>query len=224
MWYNTSWSCWKICSKVDLTSSEIYPLFVLTISIGSPALVQALVEHDDPFAPFLPLITQATSPEEAIPLLTSTVLTILLAGSAKRNPKGTAASEKALPKLFSYLSTLAKSSDTGLQDIAITAYSSVLRTRRARVIFWENRPATVEPLIAILRTAAGENENGDSSSTLWSGASSRSNNVEGYINGGVGLQLLYHVLLVLWQLSFEGAEIGDELDKYVSLSLPCNAS
>ncbi len=44
--------------------------------------------------------------------------------------------------------------------------------------------------------------------------------MEGYISGGVGLQLLYHVLLVLWQLSFEGAEIGHGLDRFVQYH-PC---
>lgn len=69
----------------------------------------------------------------------------------------------------------------------------------------------MEPLVYILRAAAGVS-NGDSASTLWSGgASIRS--VEGSLAGGVGLQLLYHVLLVLWQLSFEGAEIGDGLNE-----------
>lgn len=179
---------------------------------GSPALVQALVDHEDPYVPFLPLLAQASSPEEAIPLLTSTVLTTLLAGAASSNPKGTAASDKALHKLYTYLSTLAKSTDSGLQDIAVIAYSSLLRNKRSREIFWEQRSLTLEPLIAILKTAAGVAANEDSSSTLWSGASSRGNNVEGFINGGIGLQLLYHVLLVMWQLSFDGADIGDGLD------------
>ncbi|OAA56589.1 vacuolar ATP synthase subunit [Niveomyces insectorum RCEF 264] len=39
--------------------------------------------------------------------------------------------------------------------------------------------------------------------------------MEGTIGGGVGLQLLYHVLLVLWQLSFDAEEVGDDLnDEY----------
>lgn len=170
-----------------------------------------MIEHDDPFAPFLPLLGQATSPEEAIPLLTSTVLTILLSASQRCNPKGTSASNKALPQLFKYLSTLAKASDSGLQDIAVIAYSHLLRTKKARDLFWDGRPETINPLIEILRTAAGVSGNGDSSSTLWSGQTTRGN-VEGHISGGVGLQLLYHVLLVIWQLSFEGADIGDGLD------------
>lgn len=180
--------------------------------------MKGLVDHEDPYAPFLPLLAQATSPEEAIPLLTSTVLTTILARDAVANPKGTPASDKALPKLFTYLSSLAKSSDSGLQDIAVIAYSSLLRSKKARVIFWEHRAATVEPLVAILRTAAGVSANGNSASTLWSGGGARSG-VEGHISGGIGLQLLYHVLLVMWQLSFESADIGDGLEEYVFFPL-----
>lgn len=46
-----------------------------------------------------------------------------------------------------------------------------------------------------------------------SGASIRTATEAG-LGGGVGLQLLYHVLLVIWQLSFEGSEIGKELEEY----------
>lgn len=138
---------------------------------------------------------------------------MLLEGSQRKDPKGTSASNKALPQLFKYLSSLAKATDSGLQDIAVIAYSHLLRTKKARDIFWESRPETINPLIEILRTAAGVGSNGDSSSTLFSGNSTRGNNVEGSISGGVGLQLLYHVLLVMWQLSFEGADIGDGLDR-----------
>ena len=58
----------------------------------------------------------------------------------------------------------------------------------------------------------------DSDSTLWSGASSV-RSADTTIGGGVGLQLLYHVLLVIWQLSFEGALVGEELEQYVLIFL-----
>ena len=114
-------------------------------------------------------------------------------------------------RLFSYLSTLTKSSDGGLQDIAVLEYSALLRGKKPRELFWEQRKETVGPLIDILRSAAGVS-NGDSASALWSGAASARTGSEGVIGGGVGLQLLYHVLLVLWQLSFEGATVGDGLE------------
>lgn len=119
----------------------------------------------------------------------------------------------ALPKLLSYLSTLTKLLDGGLQDIAVLEYSSLLRGRRSRELFWAQRKETVGPLIDILRAAAGVGANGESASTLWSGAASARTVTEGSLGGGVGLQLLYHVLLVLWQLSFEAAEIGAGIEE-----------
>jgi V-type H+-transporting ATPase subunit H len=106
---------------------------------------------------------------------------------------------------------LTKVSDGGLQDIAVLEYSALLRGNKSRELFWAQRKQTVGPLVDILRAAAGVS-NGDSVSTLWSGAASV-RSTEGSLGGGVGLQLLYHVLLVLWQLSFEGATIGDEFDQ-----------
>jgi V-type H+-transporting ATPase subunit H len=118
----------------------------------------------------------------------------------------------AMPQLFSYLSALTKSTDGGLQDIAVLEYSALLRGKTSRDLFWKQRKETVVPLVDILRAAAGVS-NGDSTSTLWSGAASLRSGPEGSLGGGVGLQLLYHVLLVLWQLSFEGATIGDGLEE-----------
>jgi len=186
-------------------------------SIGIPVLSKSLLEHPDPYRPFLPLLTQSTNPEDPIPLLTSTVLASLVAASSTAFPKGTPVTDKALPKLLSYLSTLAKSSDGGLQDIAVLEYSALLRGKKSREIFWEQRSETVAPLFEILKSAAGVASNGDSASTLWSGAASVRSGMEGSLSGGVGLQLLYHVLLVIWQLSFEGATIGDGLDEYIFL-------
>jgi len=182
--------------------------------VGVPALAKFLLEHPDPYTPFIPLLAQSSNPEDPIPLLTSTLLTSLISTSAISSPKGTPATDKALPKLLSYLSTLAKSTDGGLQDIAVLEYSALLRGKKARELFWNQREETVEPMINILKGAARASANGDSASTLWSGGSMRSG-IEGSSGGGVGLQLLYHVLLVMWQLSFEGATIGDGLEAYV---------
>lgn len=121
--------------------------------------------------------------------------------------------ENALPLVLSYLCGLAKNSnDAGLQDIAVMEYSSLLYAQSSRQLFWKQRSETVTPLIDILRKAAGIG--GESSASLWSGNNTtRSNGFEG-LSGGVGLQLLYHVLLVLWQLSFEAEDIGDDLNEY----------
>jgi V-type H+-transporting ATPase subunit H len=93
-------------------------------------------------------------------------------------------------------------------------YSALLRSRRSRELFWDHRDVTIEPLISILRTAAGVSGSGASAASLWS-SSATARGGEGFINGGIDLQLLYHVLLVMWQLSFEGAAIGDGLEEYV---------
>ncbi|KAM3071284.1 H(+)-transporting V1 sector ATPase subunit H [Clarireedia jacksonii] len=174
---------------------------------GIPTLSKTLAEHDDPYKPFLPLLTQSNDPESPIPLLTSTVLTGIISGSNDTSAKAA----EAMPKLLTYLSTLAKSTDGGLQDIACLQYSSLLQGKKSREIFWAQKSETVAPLVDILKSAAGV-ANGDSASTLWSGATSIRNGPEGTLGGGVGLQLLYHVLLVLWQLSFEGAAIGEGLE------------
>lgn len=173
---------------------------------GIPALTKALSQHSDPYGALLPLL-RSNDVESTIPLLASTVLTVIIAGA----PSFSKNESSAIPKLFTYLSTLAKATDGGLQDIGVLQYSALLRSRESRHLFWDQRAETVGPLVDILRAAAGVN--GDSASTLWSGAASIRNGPEGTLGGGVGLQLLYHVLLVLWQLSFEGAEIGEGLDE-----------
>lgn len=197
-------------------SSITYRITAEVTNIGIPALSKVLLEHPDPYIPLLPFLTLSTNPEDPIPLLTSTVLASLMAASAAAFPKGTPATNKALPKLLSYLSTLAQSPDGGLQDIAVLEYSALLRGKKSRQLFWEQRSETVGPLVGILKSAVGVGSDGDSS-TIWSGASSIRSGMEGSLSGGVGLQLLYHVLLVMWQLSFEGATIGDGLEEYTVL-------
>jgi len=186
-----------------------------------PSFVTKLIEHANPYAPFLPLLKQSSNPEDPIPLLTSSVLSSLLSHGIIANPKQTPAINDALPQLFAYISTLAKSSDGGLQDIAVQEYSALLRTKKSRELFWKQRKETVGPLFEILRNATGAK---DSDSTLRSGTTSIRSMPESGLAGGVGLQLLYHVLMVIWQLSFEGRLVGKGLDEeddiiplYVSL-------
>ncbi|KAF3769175.1 ARM repeat-containing protein [Cryphonectria parasitica EP155] len=178
---------------------------------GVPSLPKALFKNGDPYKHFLPLLAHSSSPEDPIPLLTSTVLASLMASS---RDESAATVKKALPHLYSYLSSLTKNSDAGLQDIGVLEYSSLLYGSVSRQQFWAQRSETVEPLIHILKTACGV-ANGDSSASLWSGTTGVSKGLDGSLGGGVGLQLLYHVLLVMWQLSFEAEEVGDELnDEY----------
>ncbi|KAE8152797.1 armadillo-type protein [Aspergillus avenaceus] len=170
-----------------------------------PSLSSALIAHPDPYKPFLPLLRHSSNAEDPIPLLTSTFLTNLVSVSIASSSKSAARDEQALPQLYTYLSTLTQNQDSGLQDIGVQELSALLRTSRSREIFWGQRGETVGPLVEILRAATGAKDN--SSSTI--AGSSRA--IEPGISGGVGVQLLYRVLLVLWQLSFEGRLIGDDL-------------
>jgi len=173
-----------------------------------PSLAKALFTNPDPYQHFLPLLRSSNN-DDPIPLLTAHALSNLMA-AARDESRST---HQALPVILSYLAGLAKSTDAGLQDIAVQEYSSLLFGRLSRDQFWNQRSETVTPLVKILQTAAGIGNGGNSSSSLWSGnASTRSGGFEGSLGGGVGLQLLYHVLLVIWQMSFEAESIGDELD------------
>ena len=68
----------------------------------------------------------------------------------------------------------------------------------------------MNPLMDILRAAVGAGK--DSDSTMLSGSTSI-RGIDGGLSGGVGLQLLYHVLLAVWQLSFEGSLVGTGLER-----------
>lgn len=175
-----------------------------------PSLTTALVHEPESYRHLLPLLTPASDTEDPVSLLTSSFLTSLVSASLGSSSSVTSLKdEEALARLYSYLATLVKKSDTGLQDIGVQQYSALLRTKRSREIFWDHRFATVEPLMDILRAAAGAGK--DNGSTTLGGASSV-RSVETGVGGGVGIQLLYHVLLVIWQLSFEGQLVGDELE------------
>lgn len=142
------------------------------------------------------------------------MLSGLLSYAVVQPSKNTSQLDEALPQLFSYLSTLAKASDAGLQDIAVREYSAVLRSAKSRQLFWKQRKETLNPLFDILRSAGGSAK--DTDSTLYNNSSgSIRSTPDGGLSGGVGLQLLYHVLLVIWQLSFEGELVGEGLQEYV---------
>ena len=176
-----------------------------------------MTKHPDPYSPFLPLLKQSSNPEEPIPLLTSSLLSNLISSALVQSSKANKKLDEALPQLYTYLSGLAKSSDAGLQDIAVQEYSTVLRTSRSRSQFWNQRGETLTPLFDILRSASGSSR--DSDSTLWNGGSTIRSISDSGIGGGVGLQLLYHVLLVIWQLSFEGSSVGEGLHEYVDTKM-----
>lgn len=163
----------------------------------------------------MPLLKQSNNAEDPIPLLTSAVLASLLSRGLVAHPKSTAEIDEALPKLYSYIAALSNTSDSNLQDIAVQEYSALLRTSKSRQQFWQQRKETLGPLVDVLRSATGGK---DTESTLYSGGSTAASVRSAAestikVGGGVGLQLLYHVLLVIWQLSFEGRLVGKGLDE-----------
>ena len=139
------------------------------------------------------------------------MLTVITLNALLQTPKSTPKTDDALSKLYKYQSSLTKSQDSGLKDIAVQQYSSLLRTKKSRELFWDQRQDTVTPLTDILREAAGAGR--DSDSTLWNGSTSVRSATDGGLGGGVGLQLLYHVLLTIWQLSFESSLVGKGLER-----------
>ncbi|KAJ6102922.1 hypothetical protein N7486_005349 [Penicillium sp. IBT 16267x] len=170
-----------------------------------PSLADALVSHPEPYKPFLPFLHQSSNAEDPIPLLTSTFLTALVSHSLISSSKPASRDDEALPQLYLYLSTLTKNQDSGLQDIGVQGFSELLRKKRSREIFWNHRKETLEPLIDTLRTAAGIKENGS--------AGNSTRGTDSGLAGGIGLQLLYRVLLVVWQLTFESELVGEELQE-----------
>ena len=198
-----------LCSHIAILLGISQSIWNLRGNLDIPSFATALIKHPAPFQPFLPLLKASPNAEDPIPLLASAVLSSLLSHALTAASKNTDQIDEALSKLYSYLSSLSKSSDAGLQDIAVQEYSAVLRTKKSRELFWKQRNEALNPLIDILRTAAGAGK--DTDSTLWSNGISARSVPEGGIAGGVGLQLLYHVLLVIWQLSFEGQLVGDGL-------------
>jgi V-type H+-transporting ATPase subunit H len=176
----------------------------------APALAGSILEHQNPYQYFIGFLNQSNNPEDPIPLLSATFLVHLVAYSITNSSKPQKRDDEALNKLYAYLSSLAKNQDNGLQDIAVQHYSALLRTSQSKKLFWKQKQDTVGPLFDILRKAAGTPK--DSDSTLRSGGSSiRSTDTR--FAGGVGLQLMYNVLLVIWQLSFEGELVGEGLEE-----------
>jgi V-type H+-transporting ATPase subunit H len=172
--------------------------------------LDALLKYHDPFAPFIPFLKQSSGPDDGLPLIAALVLTKVLSEAVVSSSRSSTTLDAAVTSLYLYLSRLSKSTDAGYQDIAAQSYSALLRTSRTRELFWENRKETVDPLFEILRAGAGAGDDGASS--LWDVDAAPRNNVDG-IAGGVGIQLMYRVLLVIWQLSFEGELVGEDLQE-----------
>jgi len=169
----------------------------------------------DPYQHLLPLLGHSISSEDPTPLLAATTMSTLMAAASDSS----SAAHAALPTILNFLSFLVRNTDANMQDVAVQQYSTLLYGRETRQRFWVQRSETVKPLVDILRSAAGISAVGgtESSANLWrTGQTSlRSTGFEGSLGGGVGLQLLYHVLLVMWQLSFDADDLGNDLNEWV---------
>ncbi|KIY03845.1 uncharacterized protein Z520_00536 [Fonsecaea multimorphosa CBS 102226] len=202
----------SVLEKASKRSDIVQYTLVLATDLinDAPDLAKAILQHPEPYKSFLSLLNQGNSPEDPIPLLSATFLVNLIAISLTTSSRPTKRDDEALPQVYSYLAKLVKNQDSGLQDIGVQHMSQLLRTKRSKELFWNQRQDTVDPLFDILKKAAGAAKDNDS--TLWSGnASIRSSDTR--FGEGVGLQLMYHVLLVIWQLSFEGELVGEGLEK-----------
>jgi V-type H+-transporting ATPase subunit H len=82
--------------------------------------------------PFDPLLILVSHEDEAVPVLSAQVITLLLATS----PNSIAPSS--LKSYFSWLCTLCKKSHTSMQDLGMQYFAGALRTSRNRLIFWED--------------------------------------------------------------------------------------
>ncbi|KAF8543470.1 armadillo-type protein [Trichophaea hybrida] len=197
-------------NKVDLVQYML--MWTGDLLDDVPSFANALLALPKPFELLLSLLEGAA--DQTIPLLSAAILTTLISTSLSSCPKISAELKDALPKFYHYLSTVTKSADQDQQDLAIKSYVALLRTPFARETFWDMKEETVAPLAKTLETAAGGTGN--------PGGSDRMSSLTGtaaIVQGGVPLQLLYHVLLVVWQLTFDET-VAEEINAKFDLIPP----
>ena len=147
-----------------------------------------------------------------IPVLSAAILTPLIASSlaaASSSAKLSPTVKDALPKFYRYLAGVSGAAERDQQDLAVQAYVALLRTPYARATFWDMAEETMGPLVKLV----GDTARG----TTAAQGNAASNN--GVVQGGVPLQLVYHVLLVVWQLTFDTV-VAEEINKYHPSPLP----
>jgi V-type H+-transporting ATPase subunit H len=157
--------------------------------------------------PFALLLAQLEDTENPIPLLARAVLTTLLAAALAKTANPDDETRHALAKFYHRLATVTRGADQHEQDLAIQAYVALLRTAVAKDAFWQMREETMNPLVRILEASA---TGSGSVGSVERGSLTGNSNV---VQGGVPLQLLYHVLLVVWELSFE-EEVAEDINAY----------
>ncbi|KAK6335195.1 H(+)-transporting V1 sector ATPase subunit H [Orbilia javanica] len=194
-----------------------------------PSFVTTITSHPDPYSHLMTLLDHTDAP---IPIVSSFLLTTLISSSLSKS-RTDVPTKQALPTLFKYLATISPSSEPTLQDLAVQSYVLLLRNSYSRTTFWEMGDETMKGLTEVIETAAAGSKGsrttdvgvatiaGGSSVTtaLLSSSSGSASSAANLKQGGVNLQLLYHVLVAIWQLSFE-EEIAEELDEKYDLIPP----
>ncbi|EPS42783.1 hypothetical protein H072_3111 [Dactylellina haptotyla CBS 200.50] len=196
-----------------------------------PSFVMSLSSHPDPYSHLITLLDHGDDP---IPIITSNLLTTLISCSLHKS-KVDKPTEQTLPTLFKYLATVSSSSEATHQDLAVQSYVMLLRNTHSRLTFWDMGDETMRGLANVIETAAAGSkgkatadvELGGTAAASSSSASATTALLSSTVSaantnlkqGGVNLQLLYHVLVAIWELSFE-EEIAEELDEKYDLILP----
>ncbi|EWC44333.1 hypothetical protein DRE_01159 [Drechslerella stenobrocha 248] len=182
-----------------------------------PSYIIALNSRQDPYSHLITLLDHGDDP---IPIIASSLLTTLISVSLAKS-KVDRPTQQTLPTLFKYLATICASSESNLQDLAVQSYVLLLRNSYSRMTFWEMGDETVRGLTGVVETAAaGSKGKGTTDVGLTAGISSSVAALGGDLRqGGVNLQLLYHVLVGIWALSFEET-IAEELDEKYDLIPP----
>ncbi|KAF3168327.1 H(+)-transporting V1 sector ATPase subunit H [Orbilia oligospora] len=195
-----------------------------------PSFVTTLTSHSDPYSHLMTLLDHTDAP---IPIISSYLLTTLISSSLSKSRTDNP-TKQALPTLFKYLATISSSSESNLQDLAVQSYVLLLRNSYSRNTFWEMGDETMKGLTEVIETAAAGSKGSRTTDVgvaniasgipsavplLSTGSSSVPTAAAPLKQGGVNLQLLYHVLVAIWQLSFE-EEIAEELDDKYDLIPP----
>jgi V-type H+-transporting ATPase subunit H len=195
-------------------------VYLFGLRTDVPGFADSLLALEQPFDLLLALLDNTRDP---IPVLSAAISTTLITVSlaSSTNPKNLDPRVKdALPRFYRYLAGVSKSAaDHQQQDLAIQSIVALLRSLHGKRAFWELQDVTVQPLVETLEAAAkgtagshsGSSDSIAPTSNIAIGASS----IMVIVQGGVPLQLLYHVLLVIWQLTFEDT-ISEEINRWVA--------
>jgi V-type H+-transporting ATPase subunit H len=85
--------------------------------------------------------------DEAVPILTAQVITILLSSSPTPDIP-----VPVLTTYFNWLCSLCKKSHTSMQDLSVQYFAGALRTSSNRLVFWDPKLTCSNEIVEILKT------------------------------------------------------------------------